>query len=300
MSRVTLMPPIDADRDEVDDGPDIPSAESEPGATEPRVPESGGPPGPTAPAVTAILRAPPAARAGNPVPEATVAAMFDAIAPVYDRVNTVMTFGADARWRRVAVEAARLPPGASAIDVACGTGKLAVELAERVGPFGRVLAVDLSPVMIGRASAAYRDLVQLEFRVGNALSLPAADAEFDAATIAFGMRNLARYEDGFRELRRVVRPGGRVVCQELTMPRPRLWARVFQTSFRVAAPLAGRLLGRSSAYRYLPASLEGFPDPEQLAATMRRAGLTEVTYRRLGLGSVALHTGVVPGAQPAT
>lgn len=265
---MTLKPPIDADRDEVSDGADI-------------------------------LRAAPAPRAGNPVPEATVAAMFDAIAPVYDRVNTVMTFGADAGWRRAAVETARLLPGSSAIDVACGTGKLAEELAERVGPFGRVLAVDLSPVMIRRASAAYRDLVQVEFRVGNALSLPVADGEFDAATIAFGMRNLAQYEEGFRELRRVVRPGGRVVCLELTMPKPRLWARVFRTAFEVVAPLAGRLLGRSSAYRYLPASLDGFPDPEQLAATMRRAGLTEVTYRRLGFGSVALHSGVVPAGQPA-
>jgi demethylmenaquinone methyltransferase/2-methoxy-6-polyprenyl-1,4-benzoquinol methylase len=200
------------------------------------------------------------------VPEATVAAMFDEIAPVYDRVNTLMTFGADGRWRHVAVDAARLAPGGSVIDVACGTGKLAAELADRVGPFGRVLAVDLSPAMIARASTTYRDLVQLEFKLGNALRLPAADGEFDAATIAFGLRNLAAFEAGFRELRRVVRPGGIVVCLELTRP---------------------------SAYRYLPASLEGFPDAEELATTMRAAGLGQVAYRRLGLGAVALHTGVV-------
>jgi len=236
---------------------------------------------------------PAAARHGNAVPEATVAAMFDQIAPVYDRVNTLMTFGADGRWRRGAVDAARLAPGGSVVDVACGTGKLAAELADRVGPFGRVLAVDLSPGMIARASTTYRDLVQLEFKLGNALQLPAADGEFDAATIAFGLRNLAAFEAGFRELRRVVRPGGIVVCLELTMPRPRWWGRLFHGAFSRFAPLAGRLFGRASAYRYLPASLEGFPDAEELATTMRAAGLGQVAYRRLGLGSVALHTGIV-------
>ena len=223
-----------------------------------------------------------------------MAAMFDQIAPVYDLLNTLMSFGFDGRWRRAAVDAARLRAGGSVIDVACGTGKLALELADRVGPFGRVLAVDLSPGMITRAGKTHRDVVQLEFRVGNALALPVGDAEFDAATIAFGLRNLADFEGGFRELRRVVRPGGRVVCLELTMPRPRWWGRVFQASFRRLAPLAGRLFGRAPAYRYLPASLEGFPGPEQLAAIMRAVGLVDVAYRRRGLGSVALHTGVVP------
>jgi len=222
--------------------------------------------------------------------------MFDEIALVYDRLNTLMTFGSDGRWRRAAVDAARLEPGDAVIDVACGTGKLAAELAERVGPFGRVVAVDLSAGMIAQGAAGYHDVVQLEFRIGNALSLPAADGEFDAATIGFGLRNLANYEAGFRELRRVVRPGGRVVCLELTLPRPRWWGRLFLATFRRAAPVAGRLFGQVPAYRYLPASLDGFPDAEVLADTMRRAGLAEVGFRRLGLGSVAIHTGVVAGA----
>jgi demethylmenaquinone methyltransferase / 2-methoxy-6-polyprenyl-1,4-benzoquinol methylase len=239
------------------------------------------------------------ARAGNPVPEAAVAAMFDEIAPVYDRVNTLMTFGFDRRWRRAAVDATRLPRGGSVIDVASGTGKLALELADHVGPFGRVLAVDLSPGMIRRAAATTPDVVQLEFRIANALALPARDGEFDAATIAFGLRNLADFEAGFRELRRVVRPGGRVVCLELTTPRPRLWGRLFHASFRRLAPVAGRLFAAGSAYHYLPASLDGFPNPDQLASTMRRAGLVDVSYRRLGLGSVALHTGLVPGVREA-
>lgn len=246
----------------------------------PRVPAPAAPPG--------------GSRSGNPVPEASVAAMFDGIAPVYDRLNTLMTLGRDGRWRRRAVEAAGLKPGDSVLDAACGTGKLAAELADRVGPFGRVLAVDLSPGMVSRGVASFADLVQLEFRVGNALALPAGNGEFDAATIGFGMRNLADFEAGFRELRRVVRPGGRVVCLELTTPRPAWWGRLFLGTFRRVAPLAGRLLGRAAAYRYLPASLDGFPDAERLSATMQAAGLTDVRVRRMGLRSVALHTGTVP------
>jgi demethylmenaquinone methyltransferase/2-methoxy-6-polyprenyl-1,4-benzoquinol methylase len=236
------------------------------------------------------------ARRGNLVPAADVTAMFDEIAPVYDRLNTVMTFGRDAAWRRAAADAAHLLPGGAAIDVAAGTGKLAAILADRVGPFGHVLAIDLSHGMIERARAALPDLVQLEFRQADALELPARDGEFDAATIAFGLRNLGDFAAGFRELRRVVRPGGRVVCLELTHPRPGLWGRTFRAGFRHLAPLAGRFAGRSSRYAYLPDSLEGFPEADALAATMREAGLREVTVRRLGLGSVALHVGIVPGA----
>ena len=238
-------------------------------------------------------------RTGNPVAEPDVAAMFDEIAPVYDRLNTLMTLGADAGWRRAAVRAAELQDGDSVIDVACGTGKLAIELAARVGPFGRVLAVDLSPGMIELAARVHRDVVQLEFVVGNALVLPADDATFDAATIAFGLRNLADFEGGFRELRRVVRPGGRVVCLELSEPRPQWWGRVYRAAFARTAPLAGALVGRAPAYRYLPASLEGFPDADVLARSMEAAGLRDVRYRRLGLGGVALHVGVVPGPIPA-
>lgn len=234
------------------------------------------------------------ARAGNLVPEADVREMFDTIAPVYDRLNTLMTGGRDAAWRRAAVAAAAVGPADAALDVACGTGRLAALLAERVGPFGRVIGVDLSDGMLERARAEYGDIVQLEFQAANALRLPFVDATFDAATIGFGLRNLADFRAGFAELRRVVRPGGRVVCLELTMPRPRAWGRLFQATFRHLAPIAGRLAGVGGAYRYLPASLDGFPSAEGLAATMREAGLVGVGYRRLGLGSVALHVGTVP------
>ena len=246
--------------------------------------------------MTGDLDPPRRSRTGNSVPPQTVAAMFDEIAPVYDRLNTLMSFGLDAGWRRAAVRASGVGPGDAVIDVACGTGKLAEALAEQVGPFGRVLAVDLAPGMIVEAKARHRDLVQLEFRVGDALALAVPDGSFDAATIAFGLRNLSDFGSGFHELARVVRPGGRVVCLELSMPRPRVWGRIFQATFHRSAPVLGSLFGRGSAYRYLPTSLEGFPTPEELCATMLDAGLTEVIHRSFGLGSVALHSGRVAEA----
>jgi demethylmenaquinone methyltransferase / 2-methoxy-6-polyprenyl-1,4-benzoquinol methylase len=242
-----------------------------------------------------MMPRPKESRQGNPVPEADVAAMFDSIAPVYDRVNTLMTAGGDGRWRRAAAEATELGTGDAVVDVACGTGKLSATLAGRVGPFGRVVGVDLAPVMVAAAEAAYGDLVQLTFRVGNALELPFPDAEFDAATIAFGLRNLADYQAGFRELARVVRPGGRVVCLELTVPAQRGWGRLFRSSFGRLAPLVASAFGQGRAYRYLPQSLDGFPDAPTLAETMRAAGLAEVSFRRLALGAVALHVGRVGG-----
>ncbi len=234
-------------------------------------------------------------RTGNRVPEASVAAMFDRIAPVYDRMNTLMTLGLDARWRAAAVAATGTGPGDSVVDVACGTGKLAAALAEHVGPFGRVVGVDLSQGMIDRARRSYPDLVQLEFATGNALALPFVGGGFDAATIAFGLRNLSDFEAGFRELARVVRPGGCVVCLELSVPRPRPFGRLYHAMFRRFAPLLGRLFGQRAAYEYLPASLDEFPDPHRLAATMRAVGLVDVSFRRFGLGAAALHRGRVPG-----
>ena len=236
------------------------------------------------------------ARTGNPVSEQHVVAIFDDIAPVYDRMNTLMTLGQDRRWRRLAVDATGLKPGASVIDVACGTGKLSAALAERVGPFGQVLGVDFSAAMVAFARQASPDLVQLRFEVGNALRLPAEDGEFDAATIAFGMRNLADFEAGFREMLRVVRPGGRIVCLELSTPRPPAWGRAYHALFTRFAPLLGAVFRHRRAYAYLPNSLVDFPRADQLAATMRRAGLVDVGFRRLALGAVAVHRGRVPGS----
>ena len=239
----------------------------------------------------------PRSRAGNNVPEPDVAALFDSIAPVYDKMNTIMTAGLDGHWRRAAVRAARLSPGDSALDIACGTGKLTAALARVVGPLGKAVGVDLAPAMLEEARRSWGDMVQVEFRLANALALPVEDSSFDAATIAFGLRNLASFEDGFREMARIVRPGGRVVCLELSVPRPRPIGRFYEAVFNGMAPTIGSLFRRRAAYAYLPHTLVGFPDPVELAATMRRVGLVNVSVRRLALGAVALHVGTVPAPE---
>jgi len=242
-------------------------------------------------------------RGGNFVPESRVTEMFDAIAPVYDRMNTLMTAGLDDGWRRKAVKAAAIALGSSALDVACGTGKLTFALADVAGPSGRVVGLDLAPAMLVEARRMSGGRQGVTFELGNALALPFPDGTFDAATIAFGMRNLASFEDGFAEMARVVRGGGRVVCLELSKPRPRWFGRIYIGVFRVFAPALGTLFRRRSAYAYLPHSLDGFPDPGEIAATMRRVGLRDVKVRRLAFGTVALHVGTVrpgrTGSEPA-
>ena len=236
-----------------------------------------------------------AARAGNSVPEDRVTGMFDSIAPVYDRINTLMTGGLDERWRRAAVKAARLARGGRALDVACGTGKLTAALRRAVGPDGSVVGVDLSPLMLSEARRAIGDLAGVEFVLGNALALPVEDGSFDAATIAFGLRNLASFEDGFREMARAVRSGGRVVCLELSVPPSRLMGRFYEGAFRVTAPTMGAIFRRRAEYSYLPHSLDDFPTADEIVATMRRAGLRDVSFKRLAFGAVALHVGIVAG-----
>jgi demethylmenaquinone methyltransferase / 2-methoxy-6-polyprenyl-1,4-benzoquinol methylase len=222
--------------------------------------------------------------------------MFDRIAGPYDRMNRVMTAGLDRRWRTLAADEANVGLGAAVADVCCGTGDLALELAERVGAAGEVTGIDFSENMlaIARRKAARLQHPNVRFVPGDALDLPIGDDEVAAATIAFGMRNLADHERGFAELRRVVRRGGRVVCLELTeppawlAPASRLWT-------DRAVPALGRVIARDAdAYRYLPQSVHRFPQPRELAGVMRAAGLERVQFRRLTPGVVAVHVGTVP------
>jgi demethylmenaquinone methyltransferase/2-methoxy-6-polyprenyl-1,4-benzoquinol methylase len=225
------------------------------------------------------------------LPPDQVRAMFDRISPAYDRMNRIMSLGMDGGWRALAVRCTGVRPGDAALDVCCGTGDLALELLDTVSTRGRVVGVDFSAAML---EAARRKSSQVEWVRGDALALPFAAGEFAGATIGFGMRNLADHELGFRELRRVVRPGGRVVCLELTDP-PR-WAAPFARLWTDrAVPLLGRLVAREiDAYRYLPASVHQFPTAHELAAIMHSAGLHRVRYRRLSGGAVAVHVGTVP------
>jgi demethylmenaquinone methyltransferase / 2-methoxy-6-polyprenyl-1,4-benzoquinol methylase len=231
---------------------------------------------------------------GNPTPPHDVRAMFDRIARRYDTLNTVMTAGLDTRWRRAAIEAARLRPGLRVLDVACGTGMLARAAAEVVGPAGHVDGIDAAPRMLELARAARRatGAAGISWREADALRLPFDDESMDAVLIGFGLRNLPDYAGALEEMTRVAAPGGRVVVLEIATPRARLPRLVHATWFRRVVPLLGRLAGGGAAYAYLPASLDTYPAPEAIADLMAGAGLTDVRWRWLVGGMTTLHVGV--------
>jgi len=215
----------------------------------------------------------------------SVRTMFDRIAPVYDVMNHVMTAGLDMRWRRLAAESV-VRPGDRVLDAACGTGDLAV--ADLKAGAGRVTGLDFSERMLERA----RRKAPLDWVQGDMLALPFADATFDAATVGFGVRNVEDLELGLRELRRVLRPGGRVAILEITQPRGALTP-FYSLWFDRVVPRLGKLLPGGDAYTYLPASVKRFPTAERLAEMLREAGFGEVRFRLLAGSIVALHTGQV-------
>jgi demethylmenaquinone methyltransferase/2-methoxy-6-polyprenyl-1,4-benzoquinol methylase len=219
-----------------------------------------------------------------------VRAMFDRIAGLYDLMTSVMTAGLHHRWRRRAADLAQLSPGGSALDVATGTGDLAIELRRRVGPAGEVIGSDFSAQMLQRARAKAPDV---RFELGDALALDYPDDRFDAATVGFGARNFADLERGIAEMARVVRPGGRVVILEITTPtRPPL-STFFRIWFDHLVPALGRLAGDPDAYSYLPRSVKRFPAPRELAATMERSGLGSIRWLLTAGGIIAIHVGQV-------
>ena len=216
--------------------------------------------------------------------------MFDRIAGLYDVMNTLMTAGLHHRWRARAVELAAVGPGSSVIDVATGTGDLAIALERAVAPNGEVLACDFSEQMLARARAK---APQLRFDWADALALPYATDRFDAATVGFGARNFSDLQRGIEELVRVVRPGGRVVILEITRPTREPLASFFGAWFDQIVPALGRLAGDSAAYSYLPSSVKRFPAPRELAALMDGCGLRAIRYVLTGGGIIAIHVGEV-------
>ena len=223
--------------------------------------------------------------------EPQVRAMFDRIAGFYDVMNSVMTAGLHHGWRRRAADLARVGPGDRVLDVATGTGDLALELAGRVGPGGRVIGSDFSEEMLTRARAkASSGAGPIVFEWANAMALPYADGEFAAATVGFGARNFSDLDLGLCEMARVVRPGGNVVVLEITTPTRRPLSTFYRLWFDRVVPVIGRLAGDPDAYSYLPDSVKRFPGPRDLAEKMDRCGL-DVRYVLTAGGIIALHVG---------
>ena len=220
--------------------------------------------------------------------EGQVRAMFDRIAGVYDRMNEVMTAGLDRRWRARAADLADVGPGSRVLDVATGTGDLAIELSGRVAPGGEVVGSDFSERMLELARGKAPGIA---FEQANALDLPYPDGRFDAATVAFGARNFSDLDAGLGEMARVVAPGGRVVVLEITTPRRPPLSLFYGLWFDRVVPALGWLAGDSSAYSYLPSSVRRFPGPEELASRMAGAGLERIRWVLTAGGIIAIHVG---------
>lgn len=232
------------------------------------------------------------AHASGTLEEPEVRAMFDRIARVYDLMNSVMTAGLHHKWRERAIDLAQVGPGATVLDVATGTGDLALAAARRVGSTGEVIGSDFSEAMLEGARRKPQPS-PIAFEWGNALDLRYESNRFDAVTVGFGARNFSDLDAGLREMTRVARPGGRVVVLEITTPTTPPLSTFYEAWFDKLVPLLGRF---DDAYAYLPASVRRFPGPHELAAKLAGAGLEQVRYLLTAGGIIAIHVGVKPGA----
>ncbi len=216
---------------------------------------------------------------------AAVRSMFDRIAPRYDLANTVLSGGADVRWRRLAAAQCALGPGGSALDIACGSGRLTAELARRA-PGGRVIGLDFSPRMLAKARVDHPDI---EFIQGDALRLPFEDGEFGVSTMAFGLRNLADPRRGLAEMARVSR---RAVVLEFVKPPRSVFGAVYRFHLRSVLPrLGGALTGAPEAYHYLSDTVDSYRTPDELVALAGRSGWRGIGFRSLMFGTVGLLVG---------
>ena len=222
-----------------------------------------------------------------------VSEMFSRIAGRYDLMNGLMTFGMHHAWRRVAARQTIAVPEGPALDLATGTGDLALALAA-VHPGRLIVGADFSEGMLhhGRAKVVAASVRRLPLLAADALTLPFADGAFACVVSAFLLRNLEDLGRGLGEMRRVTRPGGRVVTLDIVEPSAPMWSTLFGLYFNRVVPAIGALVaGDRQAYTYLPQSVARFVRPAELARRMTAVGLRDVSYRTMGLGTVALHVG---------
>jgi demethylmenaquinone methyltransferase/2-methoxy-6-polyprenyl-1,4-benzoquinol methylase len=219
--------------------------------------------------------------------------MFAGIAHRYDLLNDILSFHLHKSWRRFAVRLARLRPGDAALDICTGTGDFAIDLYRAVGPTGFVLGSDFCAPMIqqGREKIERASQGQIRLMLADALRLPYRSNLFDCVTVGFGIRNVADTQQAFREMARVAKPGGRVVCLEFTTPRNRFLRTVVHFYEMRLLPRIGALLSRSEAYTYLPKSIQVFHSREEMKAMMEKAGLADIQILDMNFGSVCIHLG---------
>jgi demethylmenaquinone methyltransferase/2-methoxy-6-polyprenyl-1,4-benzoquinol methylase len=225
-----------------------------------------------------------------------VRGVFDSVAPSYDLMNDLMSGGLHRLWKRFALLQTGLRPGQRALDVASGTGDLGAGLARQVGRDGLAVLTDINREMLARGRDRLIDKglgAQVAFAIANAECLPFADASFDCVTIGFGLRNVTDKPAALASMRRVLRPGGRLLVLEFSKPRPEIRAAYDAYSFNVLPRLGGIVAGDAASYRYLAESIRMHPDQETLAAMVREAGFDDCRWHNLAAGVVALHVGVV-------
>jgi len=222
--------------------------------------------------------------------------MFNSIAPSYDLMNTVASLGIHYLWRKKAVRIAQVKQGNTALDICCGTGDFSIALAKAVGVNGRVTGLDFSTEMIKRAKekiigTQFENIIS--YQEGNAEELPFSDNTFDFCTVGCGIRNLTDISEGFSEMRRVIKPGGRVVCLDLGHPAIPVFRSIYMFYFFKAVPFLGKIISnQKEAYTYLPHSLNSFPTQDELKKIMENTGLKNVCYWNLFGGAMAIHIGV--------
>jgi len=224
-----------------------------------------------------------------------IQSMFSSIAPRYDLLNKLLSFGRDRYWRRFAVNQLSAVKTGTFLDVATGTGDVAIEIAKQYSSDTRVIGIDFSEQMLelGRKKIikmGYQE--QIELRAGDANSLPFEDKTFDAAIIAFGIRNVPDYRAGIKEMARVVKEGGKIVILEFTSAQHQFFKLPFRLYLTKVLPFMGGIIsGRKGAYKYLSSSVLDFPSPEELKKVMEEIGLREVKYYKLTFGITTVHIG---------
>jgi demethylmenaquinone methyltransferase/2-methoxy-6-polyprenyl-1,4-benzoquinol methylase len=223
-----------------------------------------------------------------------VSGMFDQVAPGYDRTNTVMTFGNDALWRAATTRAVSPQRGERILDLAAGTASSSASLAASGAD---VVAADFSPGMLAEGTRRHGHLANLSFVEADAMNLPFADDEFDAVTMSYGLRNVQQPKKALAELFRVTKPGGRLVINEFSTPPGAVFRGLYRFYNAQVLPRVARLAGTNGdAYDYLNESIRDWPDQKKLSGWIREAGWTNVEYRNLTFGIVALHRAVKPAS----